>query len=121
MRSPIPSTRLTAAILTGLACSISPTFAQDNKPPVPSGNVTVSCWGIATQPWQVMIDDFQKTYPNIKIKWTKYSTDEMNAPDECPEPDRYAYRSDHSLHRIWCAVRGAGDAWLFPYVADCNY
>jgi raffinose/stachyose/melibiose transport system substrate-binding protein len=39
--------------------------------------VTVSLWGIATQPWQVMIDDFQKTYPNLKVKWTKYSTDEM--------------------------------------------
>src|SRR6201997_3564970 len=77
MRSSIPPTRLTAAILTGLACLISPILAQDNKPPVPSGNVTVSFWGIATQPWQVMIDDFQKTYPNIKIKWTKYSTDEM--------------------------------------------
>ena len=34
-------------------------------------------WGIATQPWQLMIDDFQKTYPNLKVKWTKYSTDEM--------------------------------------------
>ncbi len=34
-------------------------------------------WGIATQPWQVMIDEFQKKYPNIKIKWTKYSTDEI--------------------------------------------
>jgi ABC-type glycerol-3-phosphate transport system substrate-binding protein len=44
---------------------------------VPKGNVTVNFWGIATQPWQVIIDDFQKTYPNIKIKWTKYSTDEI--------------------------------------------
>jgi ABC-type glycerol-3-phosphate transport system substrate-binding protein len=25
----------------------------------------------------VMIDDFQKTYPNLKVKWTKYSTDEI--------------------------------------------
>jgi ABC-type glycerol-3-phosphate transport system substrate-binding protein len=24
-----------------------------------------------------MIDDFQKTYPNLKVKWTKYSTDEI--------------------------------------------
>jgi Bacterial extracellular solute-binding protein len=33
--------------------------------------------GYRHQPWQVIIDDFQKTYPNIKIKWTKYSTDEI--------------------------------------------
>ena len=39
--------------------------------------MTFSFWGIATQPWQVMIDDFQKTYPNLKVKWTKYSTDEV--------------------------------------------
>ena len=77
MKSPTIRTLLTAAASVSLACSITPASAQDNKPPVPSGNVTVSFWGIATQPWQVMIDDFQKTYPNIKIKWTKYSTDEI--------------------------------------------
>ena len=76
MKSPILHAFLTAAAIS-VACSIKPALAQDTKPPVPSGNVTVSFWGIATQPWQVMIDDFQKTYPNIKIKWTKYSTDEM--------------------------------------------
>jgi raffinose/stachyose/melibiose transport system substrate-binding protein len=53
-------------------------LAQDStKPPVPTGQVTISFWGIASQPWQVMIDDFQKTYPNLKVKWTKYSTDEI--------------------------------------------
>ena len=77
MKSPTLQTLLTAAALTGLACSITPASAQDTSPPVPSGNVTVSFWGIATQPWQVMIDDFEKKYPNIKIKWTKYSTDEI--------------------------------------------
>jgi raffinose/stachyose/melibiose transport system substrate-binding protein len=77
MKSPIRQTLLTAVAFTGLACSIVSVSAQDAKPPVPSGNITVSFWGIATQPWQVMIDDFQKTYPNIKIKWTKYSTDEI--------------------------------------------
>ena len=61
-----------------LAWSVSSGAAQEAaKPPVPSGNVTFSLWGIASQPWQVMIDDFQKTYPNLKVKWTKYSTDEM--------------------------------------------
>src|ERR1700758_5654539 len=77
MKSPILRAFLTAAASVSLACSMTQASAQDNKPPVPSGNVTVSFWGIATQPWQVMIDDFQKTYPNIKIKWTKYSTDEI--------------------------------------------
>ena len=61
-----------------LACSVCLGTAQEAaKPPVPSGNVTFSFWAIASQPWQVMIDDFQKTYPNLKVKWTKYSTDEM--------------------------------------------
>src|SRR5258708_29661098 len=78
MKSPIRQTLLTAVAFTGIACPIVSASAQDAKPPVPSGNITVSFWGIATQPWQVMIDDFQKTYPNIKIKGTKYSTDEIN-------------------------------------------
>ena len=61
-----------------MASSVPAGIAQEPaKPPVPSGNVTLSLWGIATQPWQIMIDDFQKTYPNLKVKWTKYSTDEM--------------------------------------------
>jgi raffinose/stachyose/melibiose transport system substrate-binding protein len=64
-----------AGVLAAMAFS---GMAQDSaKPPVPSGNVTFTLWGIATQPWQIMIDDFQKTYPNLKVKWTKYSTDEM--------------------------------------------
>jgi len=67
-----------AAILAGMAWSVPAGTAQEAaKPPVPSGNITISLWGIATQPWQIMIDDFQKTCPNLKVKWTKYSTDEM--------------------------------------------
>ena len=67
-----------AAAVAGMACSVPSGTAQEPaKPPVPSGNITLSLWGIATQPWQIMIDDFQKTYPNLKVKWTKYSTDEM--------------------------------------------
>jgi ABC-type glycerol-3-phosphate transport system substrate-binding protein len=73
---------LSAATFAGIVCSVSSGTAQDSvknsvQGPVPSGNVTFSFWGIASQPWQVMIDDFQKTYPNLKVKWTKYSTDEM--------------------------------------------
>jgi raffinose/stachyose/melibiose transport system substrate-binding protein len=67
-----------AGVLAAMACSVPAGTAQESaKPPVPSGNITISLWGIATQPWQIMIDDFQKTYPNLKVKWTKYSTDEM--------------------------------------------
>jgi raffinose/stachyose/melibiose transport system substrate-binding protein len=69
---------LPIATLASVVCSASIGFTQEApKPPVPSGNVTFTLWGIASQPWQVMIDDFQKTYPNLKVKWTKYSTDEM--------------------------------------------
>src|SRR6201988_2165264 len=78
MKSPYLRSLLSIATCATLAWSVCSGTAQEAaKPPVPSDNVTVSFWGIATQPWQVMIDDFQKTYPNIKIKWTKYSTDEM--------------------------------------------
>ncbi|MBV9492491.1 MAG: extracellular solute-binding protein [Verrucomicrobia bacterium] len=68
-----------AATIAGMAWPVSPGLAQQDsvKGPVPSGNVTFSFWGIASQPWQVMIDAFQKTYPNLKVKWTRYSTDEM--------------------------------------------
>ncbi|HEY0789779.1 MAG TPA: extracellular solute-binding protein [Chthoniobacterales bacterium] len=73
-----PQFLLSAALLAGWAGSVSLSMAQDApKAPVPSGNVTFTFWGIASQPWQVMIDDFQKTYPNLRVKWTKYSTDEV--------------------------------------------
>jgi raffinose/stachyose/melibiose transport system substrate-binding protein len=69
---------LSTATFAGMTWSTSSSIAEESsKPPVPSGNVTFSLWGIASQPWQVMINDFQKTYPNLKVKWTKYSTDEM--------------------------------------------
>jgi raffinose/stachyose/melibiose transport system substrate-binding protein len=78
MKLNYPRFLLSAATFASIACFGSPGIAQNAaKPPVPSGNVTISLWGIASQPWQVMIDDFQKTYPNLKVKWTKYSTDEL--------------------------------------------
>jgi raffinose/stachyose/melibiose transport system substrate-binding protein len=78
MKSRFFCSLLSAALLTSFACGVPSSQAQDApKPPIPSGNVTISFWGIATQPWQVMIDDFQKTYPNLKVKWTKFSTDEV--------------------------------------------
>ena len=68
-----------AAVAAGMAWSVPAGTAQDSakRRRCSSGNVTITLWGIATQPWQIMIDDFQKTYPNLKVKWTKYSTDEM--------------------------------------------
>jgi ABC-type glycerol-3-phosphate transport system substrate-binding protein len=56
------------AVYTAITWFVYSGAAQDAaKPPVPSGNVTLTFWGIASQPWQVMIDDFEKTYPNIKV------------------------------------------------------
>jgi len=69
--------RLLAFLCTTLLPVPGNLYSQSAPPEVPKGNVTVNFWGIATQPWQVMIDAFQKKYPNIKIKWTKYSTDEI--------------------------------------------
>ena len=58
-----------AAVAAAMVWSVPAGTAQESaKPPVPTGNVTFSLWGIATQPWQLMIDDFQKTYPNLKVK-----------------------------------------------------
>jgi raffinose/stachyose/melibiose transport system substrate-binding protein len=80
MKLPYLRFLLPAATFAGIASSVSIGIAQNAaKPPVPSGNVTFSFWGIASQPWQIMIDDFEKTYPNLKIKWTKYSTDVRSA------------------------------------------
>ena len=48
---------VSAAMFAGIACSVSSVVAQDSvKGLVPSGNITFSFWGIASQPWQVMID-----------------------------------------------------------------
>ena len=72
--------RLSLPTLLGAAFLVVPgsLFSRSTpSPEVPKGNITLNFWGIATQPWQVMIDEFQKKYPNIKIKWTKYSTDEI--------------------------------------------
>lgn len=96
MKLPYVRLLLSIATCTALAYSVSSGTAQEaGKPPVPSGNVTFSFWAIASQPWQVMIDDFQKTYPNLKIKWTKYSTDEIK-----------------QALRVASAAGKMGDAWF---------
>ena len=96
MKLPYLRFLLPAATFAGIASSVATGNAQNAaKPPVPSGNVTFSFWGIATQPWQVMIDDLQKTYPNLKVKWTKYSTDELK-----------------QALRVSSAAGKMGDAWF---------
>jgi len=87
---------LSIATCTILAWSICSGTAQEApKPPVPTGNVTFSFWGIASSPWQVMINDFQKTYPNLKVKWTKYSVDGIK-----------------QALRVASAAGKMGDAWF---------
>ena len=96
MKLPCLRFLLPVVIFAGIGSSVSTGIAQNTaKPPVPSGNVTFSFWGIASQPWQVMIDDFQKTYPNLKVKWTKYSTDEIK-----------------QALRVASAAGKMGDAWF---------
>jgi len=96
MKLPYLRFLLPAVTFVGIASSLTTGIGQNAaKPPVPSGNVTFSFWGIATQPWQVMIDDFQKTYPNLKVKWTKYSTDELK-----------------QALRVSSAAGKMGDAWF---------
>ena len=96
MKLPYLRFLLPAVTFAGIASSVATGNAQNAaKPPVPSGNVTFSFWGIATQPRQVMIDDFQKTYPNLKVKWTKYSTDELK-----------------QALRVSSAAGKMGDAWF---------
>jgi raffinose/stachyose/melibiose transport system substrate-binding protein len=51
--------------------------APEGLPKPPEGKVTVKFWAIATQGWKEVIAEFAKAYPNIDIKWTKYSTDEL--------------------------------------------
>ena len=51
--------------------------APEGLPKPPEGKVTVKFWAIATQPWKEIIAEFNKVYPNIDIKWTRYSTDEL--------------------------------------------
>jgi raffinose/stachyose/melibiose transport system substrate-binding protein len=68
-----------AATLFGGPSSIPIANAQapEGLPKPPEGKVTVKFWAIATQGWKEVIAEFAKVYPNIDIKWTKYSTDEL--------------------------------------------
>ena len=66
-----------ATLFAGLAMMISALAQAPELPKPPEGKVTVKFWAIATQGWKEVIAEFAKAYPNIDIKWTKYSTDEL--------------------------------------------
>lgn len=62
--------------LLGLAAAgglARPALAQT----APSGPVTVELFGLATNGWDGVIEGFQKEYPNVTIRWTRFGTDEM--------------------------------------------
>ena len=60
-----------AALVSGLAASSA--IAQE----APKQEVTIDFFGLASHNWQPVIDKFQQEYPTIKVKFTKFSTDEM--------------------------------------------
>ena len=68
---------LAAMLFAGPAMMISALAQAPELPKPPEGKVTVKFWAIATQGWKDVIAEFSKAYPNIDIKWTKYSTDEL--------------------------------------------
>ena len=68
---------LAATLFAGPAMMISALAQAPELPKPPEGKVTVKFWAIATQGWKEVIAEFAKAYPNIDIKWTKYSTDEL--------------------------------------------
>lgn len=61
--------------LAGFAAgaALGPASAQT----VPTGKVTVELFGLATNGFDPVIESFQKEYPNITVKWTKFGTDEF--------------------------------------------
>src|SRR5437016_546047 len=58
---------LSAAVFAG------PVAAQK----VPTGNVTVELFALATNGFDPVVDAFNKQYANITVKLTKFGTDEM--------------------------------------------
>jgi raffinose/stachyose/melibiose transport system substrate-binding protein len=62
-------------VLAGVAWSwaVGKTIAQ----PAPQRETQLDFFGLASHNWQPVIDKFQQDYPTVKIKFTKFSTDEM--------------------------------------------
>jgi raffinose/stachyose/melibiose transport system substrate-binding protein len=67
--------RHVAAGIAGLAALVVAGPAPAQK--VPTGKVTVELFGLVTNGFDPVIEAFQKDYPNITVKWTKFGTDEF--------------------------------------------
>lgn len=61
------------ALLMSAAVYAGPAVAQT----VPTGNVTVEMFALATNGFDPVVEAFNKQYPNITVKLTKFGTDEM--------------------------------------------
>jgi raffinose/stachyose/melibiose transport system substrate-binding protein len=64
---------LPIALLLSAAGYAGPVAAQK----VPTGNVTVELFALATNGFDPVVEAFNKQYPNITVKLTKFGTDEM--------------------------------------------
>jgi raffinose/stachyose/melibiose transport system substrate-binding protein len=64
---------LPIALLLSAAVCAGPAAAQK----VPTGNVTVELFALATNGFDPVVEAFNKQYPNITVKLTKFGTDEM--------------------------------------------
>jgi raffinose/stachyose/melibiose transport system substrate-binding protein len=64
---------LPIALLISAAVYADPATAQK----VPSGNVTVELFALATNGFDPVVEAFNKQYPNITVRLTKFGTDEM--------------------------------------------
>jgi len=64
---------LPIALLLSAAAFAGPAVAQK----VPTGNVTVELFALATNGFDPVVEAFNKQYPNITVKLTKFGTDEM--------------------------------------------
>jgi raffinose/stachyose/melibiose transport system substrate-binding protein len=61
--------------LAGIASSVP--FGGAMSQTAPTGKVTIELFGLATNGFDPVIEAFQKDYPNITVKWTKFGTDEF--------------------------------------------
>jgi raffinose/stachyose/melibiose transport system substrate-binding protein len=64
---------LPIALLLSAAGYAGPVAAQK----VPTGNVTVELFALATNGFDPVVEAFNKQYPNVTVKLTKFGTDEM--------------------------------------------
>lgn len=64
--------------LAAASVAAGPSMAQTAMAQtVPKDKVTVELFGLVTNGYDPVIEAFQKEYPNITVKWTKFGTDEF--------------------------------------------